>query len=293
MRRTVAAASVLASAVTACSLLTSLDGYTGGDEPSDADAQPDTRTPADSGADHTLPADGGFDSAPTRSELYANAVLADKPLAYWRLEETTGTVAKDETKRYDGLYVQAPTFGEVGVAGSRAIKLAKGAKARMQVDDAVFRFTGQKPYSVELWAKPGELKDFQWLASTEGSMVGGRSGWSLLADAEGAIRYEVWRPNGDGGSNQVRGVFMPSTIAAGALHHVVMTYDGAAVVGYVDGARGAPFPTAGMIPDTGFLTWACRGDLSHCLDDWVLDELAVYDTVLASDRVTAHYELGK
>ena len=36
-----------------------------------------------------------------------------------------------------------------------------------------------------------------------------------------------------------------------------------------------------------------RPDATYCLDDWVIDEVAIYDVVLPSARVKAHYDLGK
>ena len=44
-----------------------------------------------------------------------NAVLADNPIGYWRLNETSGTVAKDYSGNlYDGTYVGSPGFSQTG-----------------------------------------------------------------------------------------------------------------------------------------------------------------------------------
>jgi hypothetical protein len=56
----------------------------------------------DGGATHE---GGGAPSQPPSPEAdrdYPSAVLADKPLAYWRLGETSGSVAKDEIGRPPG-----------------------------------------------------------------------------------------------------------------------------------------------------------------------------------------------
>jgi hypothetical protein len=164
----------------------------------------------------------------------------------------------------------------------------------MRVESSDFRYAGVKPYSVELWAKVGELRDYQWFGGTELLGGGNRNGWSLLADVDGHIRYEVWRTE-DAGAMQVRGLFV-STVplpAVGGFHHIVMTYNGTHVIGYVDGVANFPFATTGVAPDTGELVWGCRGDLAYCLDDWTIDELAVYDVPLSAERAKAHYDLGK
>lgn len=284
-------------ALSACSLVTSLDGFSGGggtdDGGREGSAQNDGGDGATDGAPGTDSGDAG-EAGPDRSQLYALAVLSDKPRGYWRLEEIAGVAAKGENGRYDGVYVESPGLGAPGAAGSRAMKLSKDTQARMRVDSPDFRFPGNSAYTVELWAKAGELKDYQWLGGTE-TAGGGRSGWSLLGDANGAIRYEVWNPDGDGGSTQVRGLSITATgLTPGGFHHIVMAYGGTSVIGYIDGVRTVVFPTAGVVPDSGhLLVWGCRGDLAGCLDDWTIDELAIYDFQLDQTRVEAHYDLGK
>jgi hypothetical protein len=54
-----------------------------------------------SGADGSSSAGDG--QAPG-SSTYRDAVLADGPLAYYRLDESTDNLAKDETGRFNGLY---------------------------------------------------------------------------------------------------------------------------------------------------------------------------------------------
>jgi hypothetical protein len=292
------AALLTAGVLTACSLLTSLDGLAGG--PTDADAGRDTgATPVEGGGgdggDAGSRGDGGNagDSAPSASTLYANAVLSDKPLGYWRLEETAGTIAKDETGHNDGTFINLPLLAQPGVAGSNAAKLPKDTDARMVVTTGNFAFTGNAPYTIELWAKPGEFKDYQWLGGTEID-ANGRHGWSLLADAAGKLRYEAWNPDADGGDVQTRGVFVAVTsLVPGAFAHIVVAYTGSTAFGYVNGVQTTMFDTLGTLPAAGPLLWGCRGDIMHCLDDWVIDELAIYDFALDGARVTAHYDLGK
>lgn len=280
--------------VPACSLLTPLDGLSGG-------------AGTDSGSDSALTTDGngeaastldasavdGADAAPSASALYASAVLADRPLGYWRLEETAGTKAKDETRRNDGAFVNAPLLGQPGVAGSGAAKLPSKMKSRILVATGDFTFLGNAPYTVELWAKPGTFRDYQWLSGTEVE-VGGRHGWSLLVGANAEPRYEVWGKDGDGGSTQIRGLFVSAApLAQGAFAHIVVAYTGTVAEGYVNGVGTTSFNTVGMMPAAGPLLWGCRSDVDNCLDDWAIDELAIYDFALDATRVKAHYDLGK
>lgn len=50
----------------------------------------------------------------TSSHAYQNAVLADRPLAYWRLNETNGTTAYDQMGAHNGLYANAVVLGRPG-----------------------------------------------------------------------------------------------------------------------------------------------------------------------------------
>jgi hypothetical protein len=164
----------------------------------------------------------------------------------------------------------------------------------MTVAGAAFRFPGTATYTVELWVKPGVLQDYGALASAEIPQVGQtRSGWTVLSDSAGIIHYEVWVTDGMG-PHQARGFYENTTaLSAGAFRHVVVVYDGAQVLGYLDGVNESTASTGGIAPDVGELSWGCRTDVSMCLDDWTIDELAIYDHALPPARVKAHYDLGK
>ena len=47
-------------------------------------------------------------------DFYAQEVLADNPVAYWRLGEASGTTAVDETGSHDGTY-SGVTLGATGL----------------------------------------------------------------------------------------------------------------------------------------------------------------------------------
>ena len=100
---------LLVALAAACSLTTSLDGYTGGPaRASDAgtvDASDASSPSSDAGAD-----------AEAGASLYRATVLADGPLAYYRLDDT-GSVAKDEVGAHDGTYTGKPSRVPGAIAG--------------------------------------------------------------------------------------------------------------------------------------------------------------------------------
>ena len=292
----------LAVAAVGCSLLTSLDDLSGGASGDGGNASDGLVANAEAGDGRTGTSDAVGDAdgsnsgdAASASDLYASAVLADLPLGYWRLEEISGTSANEETNRYGGTFKGTPTLGVPGVAGSRAMRVPTGSHATMTAPGADFRFPGNVPYSIEVWAKPGVIRDYAIMVSTEvPPNAEGRAGWTMVTDGQGIVHFEVWVPN-DGGYLQARGIPMsPTTITMGNFHHLVAVYTGTDMIGYIDGVLGVRVAMSGAAPNLGgSLIVGCRADVSFCLDDWTIDELAIYDHVLTPARVNEHYELGK
>lgn len=289
--------------VSACSLLTSVSGLSGGEASptSDGSSGGDTGVEASNALDATSSADAptATDAADPRFLAYGNAVLADTPVAYWRFEETALPTARDERGAHHGLYAFSPTLGEPGIAGGRAVRLPAGQRSHVTQADLAFRFPGNQPYAVEVWLQIGKLGGNQWLAGTEGpASPDPRTGWSLFVTDVGGVAYEVWgAPFVDGGSLQRRGIYATSApFDVARFHHVVMTYNGAVISMWLDGAKRASFTDTTDAPDTGTLMLGCRRTptgVTACLDDGVLDEVAIYDHPLVEARILAHYVLGK
>lgn len=286
--------------VSACSLLTSVDGLSGGDGSPAADAS----SSGDAGAldscasDATQAADSvtTTDAADPRFDAYGKAVLADTPLAYWRFEETSPPTAKDERGLHDAVYTLAPSLGEPGIAGGRAVRFPAGQHAHVTQSSAAFNFPGKAPYAFEMWVKLSKLVNYQWLGGTE-AMTDPRSGWSVWTDATGGAGYEVWGAAfTDGGSTQRRGVVAPpSLIVPGQFQHVVASYNGASMQVWIDGVKRVAANDTTDAPDTGPLMLGCRrASLPYqCIDDGLIDEVAIYDHALLDTRIVAHYTLGK
>lgn len=259
------------------------DGGEGGPPPPTSDAAPDAPLPPDASPDS---------GPPTRASRYRDAVIADGPLAYWRFDETSGTTAKDEMGDYDGTYMLSPKLGQVGAfEGSRAVSFVKDTDARMiVVGKKDFQFLGNAPYTVEVWVHPGRFANYQWLVTTERSFDT-RAGWSVLTDVDALLHYEMWQNDGGVGSNDLLRAFTSdpgATLKLGSWQYVVVAYDGTTVNAWLDGARigtqSWPKPTT----SGGDLVVGCYGDGTQCLDDWLLDDLAIYDWALDDEIVAKH-----
>ncbi|MBI4941975.1 MAG: hypothetical protein HY830_14625, partial [Actinobacteria bacterium] len=186
-------------------------GSGGSDARSSSASTPSASTPTPSAA------------APATGDDYAAAVRAADPVAWWRLDETTGRTAADSAGGgYDARLVGDVVTGEPGaVAGAGTSVRLDGSGAHVYVVDAADeRAAGLAPregLTVELWfrAAPGAgtgravLARWRWY------------GWDLAVDA-GRVTASVWeRPDG---GQPVQKTFAGPDLEDG-WHHVALSRD--------------------------------------------------------------------
>jgi hypothetical protein len=86
---------------------------------------------------------------------YTAAVVGDGPTAYWRLGETSGTVAADQQGSSPGTYKGKYTLGQPGALlsdANKAVSVGPGAGYVTVPDSAKVDF-GDGPFTMEFWAK--------------------------------------------------------------------------------------------------------------------------------------------
>ena len=220
------------------------------------------------------------------SSAYSNAVLADTPAAYWRLGETSGTVANSviPPDSNDGTYIGLPTLGRPGaLAGDNntAVQL-NGTSQKITVADTPALHLADGPLTLEAWVNLPTLTGL-----TQGIVSRGASGgYYLRINAAGQLEFV---------SSQVAIIVASTTtLSASAWHHVVATKNGAASLLYIDGVD-----VTGTVIDS---TLSETGGTLSIGDEWPLgntewfggsiDEVAIYNTVLSPARVLAHYLAG-
>ena len=316
----------LALLAAACSLVAPLDGLTGGaatdggsgtdqasssgggdaiSEPT-ADARADGTASIDASGDVVsgsssgvesgggdAPADvahdGGLDAPPDApSSLYRAAVLADSPLAYWRLGETGGTVAHDESGHgHDGTYVGGTTLGQPGALTGDPDTCARFDGTTGQVDvGAIFDFAGTTPFSLEAWVYATLLDTTyrhvvtQASFNSAGNPVDGT--YLILYSGTTDFGFERWSA-----STAVLAVDVNAYPGVNQWVHVVATFDGSIGTVYVDGTAVGAETTQGAAAASGVhMLW---GNLLQ----GELDEVAVYGAALPQARITAHYQAAK
>jgi hypothetical protein len=247
-------------------------------------------TDPDSGAD--AGSDAAADVASPSVGRYPTAVLQDAPIVYLRLGEASGRVAKNEVG--GGQYTYTPQGVAYGTPGAlagdpdTAITFAGGTAAIVMEPGA--EFVGKAPFSVEVWFEPAPANTAPYAFVVDHqAYTPARRGWFLsLTNSE--LRLDRWN---DGAGDTTT---TTSPGADGAWHHLVATFDGAALALFLDGVP-LPPATSGVAIDqpTSVAYTVANQNCDKCTNAYVgaLDELAIYDKALSLDRVRAHYAAAK
>jgi RHS repeat-associated protein len=243
---------------------------------------------------------------PTGStSTYFTTVRGDNPIAYWRLDDPSGTVAADSSGNgHDATYTGGITYSATSLIPSDADPAVTldGSGSTYLSASTLTPLQGDNARSVELWFK-----------TTSGNQQGIFDSGNGCVSAQ-AFGIFLTGPNQYG--NPPRNtpgldvgfcnddVYLPDlNVSDGNLHHVVVTLSGTSVNVYVDGrtpqgsvwngsswtALGAQPLTLPVTPNTTanpILIGASRVVGGHFAG--TIDEVAVYSTVLSATQVQNH-----
>jgi PKD repeat protein len=223
------------------------------------------------------------------ADSYGKAVTGLDPDLYWRLAETSGTVAADSSRNghpatYAGTIQKNVPGALVGVSNPAArfnSVTTGGLVASSQ------SFTDPRRFSVEAW--------FQTTTNAGGKIIGfgdRRTGTSTNSDrhvymtTDGAVNFGVW-------SGAASVLTSQPGLNNGQWHHVVASMSGAGMRLYIDGSLVGQNSNTVAQPYTGY--WRVGGDTSWAGATWFpgsIDEVAVYPTTLTAVEVLDHWSLG-
>jgi hypothetical protein len=251
---------------------------------------------------------------------YRDRVLSKKPVGYWRLGESAGTVATDESGfNRHGIYRGTPALLQPGALKhdeDTAITLdGKGSCVEIPDDPAFSIATSGKGLTVEVWMRPdtlefaGDTNDplIHWLGKGEEA----QHEWALRFYSHNSTRPNrisayVFKLVGGLGS----GAYFEDALTAGQWMHIVATYDPpnklnpkAGVSVYRDGvlrksptqpgSAGTVYTEYQVVPTHGTapLRLGAR-DLAHHTLTGGLDEVAIYPQVLTAAEIREHWMIG-
>ena len=255
---------------------------------------------------NTVPAGTTFQFV-ARVVSYADIILADKPIAYYRFEETSGSAAKNSgSTGGDGVYTVGDETGpkEGGTPGAAkgdpgprpADFLGFDSNNRAATFDGVGDWVDTRnqflqnraAFTLEYWVKPART-------NSDGTVWPNRVG---ILGQNDAIEYgfitpgtiQIWTPGG-GSLDTVY------PYPDGEWHHVATIADGKNLKNYFDGVLvGTGGSATGNYGAADFNVHIGGGGVFDGSGNWFtgqIDEVAIFDRAIPADRVAAHFKAGK
>lgn len=221
---------------------------------------------------------------------YVDEVLADSPLLYWRLSETTGTVAADASG-----HGRTGTFTD---GGGGAINLGQASPLVLnEPSDRAIQFVpiGFVISAASTAFDTASMTAEAWIHPTSGST--NKHGVASVMNASGGDRWYVrFQPvTGEveiyhGGSTYLSGVMVPFNVWT----HLVVTFNSADSKYriYVNGVLAATSSASSLGGATNCPVTAGHNNAGGAGSEAFVggfDELAVYGTALSGTRIAAHY----
>lgn len=216
---------------------------------------------------------------------YQPTVLADAPIRFYRLKETSGTTANDlGSQALNGTINGTVTLNQASL-------ILNDATGRSMLLDGSTGYitaattglpTGASPWTIEAWINMPTVPHSGLHSIVEfGNPASGQAA-ALFIDASGNICVNTYI------SNKITGL----TAANGTTYHCVASYDGAKLHLYINGNEQA---SALLCTPAISLTYCYIGTEDSPRDDFYggyVQEVALYSSALSLARIQAHYAMG-
>jgi hypothetical protein len=235
-------------------------------------------------------------------DTYGKIIVADHPVAYWRVDESSGTTAVDAVGSFDGNYAFAGSDLALGYAPgiphatNAAIHITNSATVTIPYALELNPVTG--PWSAEFWLQPTSQDpgNFHTPISSEGSVPGHIYGWNIYQHVASAWTLALF--NG-GVSPGFFSDFADIPLVNNRWYHIVVTDDLTTLRLYVNNsfvtsaARAGNFIPNGINGDPGVqagpTTFGVRSDGQFGGWDGGMDEVAIYNYALSAAQVRNHF----
>jgi hypothetical protein len=241
---------------------------------------------------------GGAGSGGDEGLSYADLVLGDAPVWYFRFEEGTGSIVAENlgSSPDDGFYfADAGTItwevpGTLDREGQPGRAATFGNEARVIVEDsAAAQFAGDATFSFEMWLAQTEFGEFGSTPFRCRAEDGEPNGWLVYFSDVGI--YIKHYGTDEGGVPASQGI-PDAAVATSGMHHVVFVMNEERELRtYVDGA----LVVVDVPIDVSIAPHDAPATLGQVGGDGVtitIDEIAVYDRGLSGQEVQSHYFCG-
>lgn len=220
---------------------------------------------------------------------YDEVILADRPVGYWRLDETSGTIAHDSSGNgNNGTITGGVTLGVQGPLASTDTAMAfDGSTGYISVPASPYISPSSNALSVEAWIK-----------TTISGIIANQENAFEIAVIGGQFQMALMTTNMNGAVPSAWFWFGPTTLVNDGVYHLLSAaYDGSDVRLYIDGQLSYTETnyTGPVQKVTTPLGIACRGlgvSGPNSYFPGSLDEVAIYGYALTAAQVAAHYAAG-
>ena len=221
---------------------------------------------------------------------YAAEVLADTPVVYWKLDETSGAFLDSSgNSRPTTSIAGTLTRGQTGAVdgGSSVLRVSTGTCGAMRLNETALQVAS---VTMEALVRTATTGVDQWIGGKWGA-AGARS-IALLIDSSN--RVTVFFRTDTVTTTQTLVDTTGTSVTDNQWHHVAATWNPTSDVLrlYVDGVEKASMSVAGttMNVNTQSLFFGSANVSARMVDR--LDEFAYYGTALSAARILAHAEEG-
>jgi len=235
---------------------------------------------------------------------YGGNVIASGPIAYWRLGEASGSVAREDVSGYDGTYLGAVTLGQPGYAVVDPDTAVAFGAVNAYVGNipgtagSGVNFSGHVNFTIELWAKgpAGQPDESTLIAKGIGSGFTTASE-QFAIDVAGA-NYRFFTRGSANAFFEADASVGPN----GTWQHIVAVYDDLNTLGggslmyiYVNGelvGNGTPRASGLRTSTTVVNIGSKRLGNDPAYDGYftgTIDEVSVYPFAMDAATVLAHY----
>ena len=233
---------------------------------------------------------------------YADEVLADSPIAYYRLNETSGTTAADSSG-----YGRNGTYSSTGVTLGSAGLLTGDSDKAAYFDPATDTSQVNCNFNAELyWGCSLEaIVNIDATQPDDQATIITKRRYFANSNTDFPISLLYEKANGklylnlDPGGNYVTDLQLSAPISTGVPHHVVGVYRPSGVCElWIDGVKVAFGNFTGTISGSN-LNWLIgashpyAGGVGQHRFKGVIDEVAIYSHALAAYRIQKHYDVFK
>lgn len=238
----------------------------------------------------------------SHAAAYATAVLADNPVAYWRMDaDASDSSGNSHNGAVDG-GSGAVTFGVPSLvpaeAGNGAVTLGGGGNDARRILVPGFNKIGATGWSAEYWVSVPQYPT----ACCDSLVSDGQPGGDFFM-----MNYLIGPGQGDNGAIRPHFSFgnspvsitttPPNVLALNTTYHVVTTQDFTAGTGtvYINGAVVLSAPVTSNPPSAAqnaYDIYIGRDGREARPSNFTIDEVAMYDYPLSLAQVQNHYNIG-